>query len=471
VTLTGQGGRIFLQFLGVVILARLLSPRDYGLIAIVVVIIGVGEIFRDFGLSSAAVRSPELTKEQSSNLFWINAGIGLVLGAALFAVAGPLAAASGQPKVYAITHALSTVLVLNGLTTQFRALLLRGLRFRWLASTDVLASAVALGAAIVTALLGWGYWALVTQQIVQALMSLAGAILGTRWIPGRLRGDVSVRSFLHFGANLVLTQLINYGTSNVDTAVVGFAHGATPLGLYNRAYQLVVSPLNQIQSPITSVAIPILAKIQDDQARFSAYVVRGQLALGYPITLGLGVVVAAAQPITELLLGAQWDAAVPLLQLFAIAGIARTLASVGYWVYVVRGLSGALFRYTLVTGSIRVVCVLAGSHWGVVGVATGMAIAPWVAWPISLLWLSRATTIPTRQLYAGALRIVSVGLLTVGAASVVMLLLPTLPALVSIAVTCLVFAGVVAILYAVPIIRGDVRALREVVQLVRARKA
>lgn len=467
--LSGQGMRILLQFLGVVTLARLLTPHDYGLIAIVVVIIGVGEIFRDFGLSSAAVRAPELSRAQSSNLFWINTLIGLLLGAALFAVASPLATAFGQTEVQGIAQTMAAVFLLNGATTQLRALLVRDLRFRWLAGTDVLAAAVALAAALFGALAGWGYWALVTQQVTQALVVLIAVALGVGHLPGLPRRGVVTRPFLRFGGNLVLSQLVTYTTGNIDSAVVGFAHGAGPLGLYNRAYQVVVTPLSQIQSPITQVAIPILSKIQYDQQRFSAYLVRGQFALGYPISIGLGIVVVAAEPITALMLGDGWDAAVPLLRLFALAGIARNLAFVGYWVYVVRGLSDSLFRYSLVTGAIRVACVVVGAQWGVMGVAAGFALAPWIAWPISLAWLSRITVIPTRSLYGGALRIIAVAGTVAAVAAVTQASLPPLPAVPSLVVTAAMAVIALGLLSLLPGLRADGRALRETIALVRDR--
>lgn len=471
IMLSGQGMRILLQFLGVVTLARLLTPHDYGLLAIVVVLVGVGEIFRDFGLSSAAVRSPKLSRAQSSNLFWINSAIGVLLGALLFAIAGPLATAFGQEEVRGIARAMAAVFLLNGATTQLRALLVRALRFRWLAGTDVLAAALALAVALLGALAGWEYWALVAQQITQALVVLIGVALGVGRPPGLPRRGVPMRSFLRFGGNLVLSQLVTYATGNVDTAVVGFAYGASPLGLYNRAYQVVVTPLSQIQSPITQVAIPILSRIQDDQKRFSAYLVRGQFALGYPISIGLGIVVVAAEPITALMLGDRWDAAVPLLRFFALAGIARNLAFVGYWVYVVRGLSDSLFRYSLVTGAIRVACVVVGAHWGVVGVAAGFALAPWLAWPISLAWLSRITVIPTRSLYSGALRIIAVAGSIAGAIAVAQTALPPLSPVASLAATAGVALVSLGLLCLIPGLRSDVRALKETVALLRDRKS
>ena len=470
VMLTGQGMRVLLQFASLVVLARLLSPHDYGLVAVVVVIIGIGEIFRDFGLSSAAVRAPELSHAQSSNLFWINSGIGLVLGTGLFLLAGPLASAFGQGEVVGIARAMAAVFLLNGLTTQFRALLVRALRFRWLATVDVLAPAAAFIAALAAALFGWGYWALVVQHLTQALVLLLGAALGARMMPGLPRRDVSVRSFLAFGGNLVLTQLVNYATNRLDTAVVGFAHGATPLGLYNRAYQLVVTPLSQVQSPVTSVAVPVLTRLQDDQPRFAAYLARGQLALGYPIALAMVFVAAAAEPIVEIMLGEQWLATVPLLQFFALAGIARNLAFVGYWVYVVRGLSSSLLRFTAATAIVPVAGVLIGARWGVVGVAAGVAIAPWVTWPLSLWWLSRVTAVPVRSLYGGAARIILVSLFAFGAARATITLLPSLPAVGALAVCASAIAAVLGLLGLHPAIRADARDLREVAVLVKRRR-
>lgn len=469
--LTGQGARVVLQFASLVVLARLLSPHDYGLVAVVFVIIGVGEIFRDFGLSSAAVRAPELTRAQSTNLFWINSSIGLVLGAGLFVLSVPLAGVFGQSEVVGIARAMAVIFLLNGITTQFRALLVRALRFRWLAAVDVVAPAIALMAALAAALLGWGYWSLVVQHITQALALLIGATLGARVVPGLPRRDVSVRSFLAFGGNIVLTQLVMYTTNRLDTAVIGFAHGATPLGLYNRAQQLAVTPVNQVQGPATSVALPVLARLQDDPPRFDAFLIRGQLAFGYPIALAMAFIAAAAEPIVEIMLGQQWLAAVPLLQLFALAVVARNLAFVGSWVYVVRGLSGALLRFTAATAVAPIAGVLIGAQWGVVGVATGVALAPWITWPVSLWWLSRVTTVPVRALYSGALRIVLVSLLSFAMAYTAGELLPPLPAIAALAVYAAVIAATLGLLCLHPVLRADARTFQHIIVLIRRRRS
>ncbi|WP_240739801.1 lipopolysaccharide biosynthesis protein [Leucobacter triazinivorans] len=407
-TMGAQLARILLQLLSVVVLARLLTPHDYGLLAIALVLVGIGEILRDFGLTSAAVQAPTLTEGQRDNLFWINSALGAALAVVVLLASWPIARLSDQPELLGIVQALSVVFVLNGLATQYRAQLMRALRFTALAVADIVSAAVALGAAVAAALLGAGYWALVLQQLVAALALLALLVRFGRWRPRRYSRRHEIGALLRFGGHLVATNLITYAASQVDTVLVAARFGAAPLGLYNRAYQLVMTPLNQIRSPLTNVALPVFSRAQEDRERFNGFVVAGQLALGYSLGVPLLLMCGMAEPVVAIMLGSQWEAAVPVLQCFAIAGALTTLSFVGYWVYVSRGLSRQLLHYSLVSTAIRVTCIVAGSFFGVVGIAAGFAIAPAIAWPLSIFWLSRLTELPVRELYRGAARILLV---------------------------------------------------------------
>lgn len=404
VTIGGQAIRIVLQVGGVVVLARLLSPTDYGLIAMVTAVTGIGELFRDFGLSSAAIQAKTLSVAQRSNLFWLNSGIGALLCVLTASLAVPISHLYGEPDLVQVVHALAFTFLFNGMATQFRADLTRRMAFARLAVIDVGSAVVALAVAIVMALLGAGYWALVGQQLTAALALLIGVLIVAPWKPGLPRRGVPMRGLLSFGWNLMATQLVAYASNNVDSLTIGVRFGATQLGLYNRAYQLLMSTLSQLRSPTTTVALPILSRLRDDPVRFAEFVRRGQLALAYGLVAGLAFVVAAAEPLTDILLGAQWLAATPLIRLLAVAGAFATLAYVGYWVYLARGLTGVLLRYTLVSAAIKIVCVVGGSHWGTVGVAAGFALAPMLSWPLSLWWLSRHTPVQLWSLIGGALR-------------------------------------------------------------------
>ena len=368
-TVGGQGTRMVIQLLSVTVLARLLTPSDYGLLAMVVVIVGIGEIFRDFGLSSAAVQAPTLSEGQRDNLFWINTGIGLVLATAVFAAADLVAALYGRAELAGVARALCGTFLLNGLATQYRADLIRRFRFGQLAAADITAPAVSLVAAVAAALAGWGYWALVVANLAQSTTLLVGLMVGGRWLPGRPRRGEPMRDLLRFGWRLVGTQLIGYAGNNTDTLIVGLSMGPVPLGLYNRAFRLLMTPLIQLRAPSTTIALPVLSRLQDDPERYATFVQRGQMALGYTLVAGLGLVAAAAEPITTIFLGDNWLSVTPILRLLAVAGIFQTLAYVGYWVYLSRNLTADLLRFTIIEAAIKAACILGGSHWGIVGVA------------------------------------------------------------------------------------------------------
>lgn len=409
-TLSAQAARIVLQLLSVVVLARILSPHDYGLLAIVLVVVGLGEIFRDFGLTSASIQAPELSVGQRDNLFWINTLIGVCLAALMFCSSWLLGAVTGEKELVGIAQWLALTFILNGLSTQYRANLMRELKLRALAITDVAASAIALAAAIVTALAGAGYWALVVQQLTTGAVLLAGAVIAGRWRPRAYSRAHPVRQLVTFGGNLVAANLIGYASRQIDTVLISARFGTASLGLYNRSFQLIMTPLSQARSPLQSVAVPVLSRVQNDQPRFETYVVAAQLALGYLFGIPLAIVAGLSDPVVAIMLGDGWTDAAPLLRMFAIAGILTTVSFVGYWVYLARGLGNELFRYTIVTALIKIVCITIGSFFGLIGVAIAFAVHPAIAWPISLAWLSRITPMPRRQLYAGAGRIIAIAL-------------------------------------------------------------
>lgn len=407
VTLGGQLTRMVLQLASVVVLARLLTPRDYGLMAVVLVVVGIGEIFRDFGLSTAAIQAKHLSREQRDGLFWINSAIGVGLTVATFVGAGVVSAVFHQPLLMRMTQVLALTFTVNGLTTQYRADLNRRMRFGALALSDVVGQAAGLVTAIVLAVLGAQYWALVAQQLVQVVCVLV--LVGTmaRWLPGWPRRHRNLGSFLRLGSSLMGTQLIHYVSNNLDTITIGMRFSSTSLGLYNRAFQLLMTPLGQLRSPATTVALPVLSRLQSDVHRAGEYLRRSQLAFGYTIVPAMALAAGAARPLIEIFLGEQWVQVAPVFALLAIAGTCQTLAFVGYWVYLSRGLGASLFRYTVLTFFIKLACILVGSTWGVTGVAAGYTLAAVVEWPLSLWWLSRITVIPVRDLLLGATRILS----------------------------------------------------------------
>lgn len=472
-SMSGQLFRGLVQLLSVVILVRLLSPQDYGLVAMTGVVIGVGEIFRDFGLSTAAVQARHLSHQQRSNLFWINTAIGAGLAMAAFAAAPALAALFRQPELVPVLRVLCLVFLANGAATQYRASLERSLQFTRTAWVDAVSPALGLAVAVVVALLGHGVWALVAQQLVAAFTMLVMlGMMRPRWWPSRYRRGTDMDGMIRFGGNMVGTQLIGYVANNTDTFIIGYRLGATPLGLYNRTFQLLMQPYNMVRVPLTRVALPVLSRLHDEPRRYSHYVVVGQLALGYTVALGLALVAGAARPVVWTLLGAPWVATAPLLMCLAIAAAFQTLSLVAYWVYVTKGLTGYLVRYSMISAAIKVTCILVGSQFGLVGVAVGYAVAPILSWPISFWWLSRRAVLPLRDLYWGAGRIVVVALAAGLTSRLVCDLLIDVAQIVPLLIGPLAGIIVAAVLVVViPPFRADLRTLVAMGALLRRHRS
>lgn len=433
----GQVLRMALQLLTVVVLSRLLSPKDYGLLAMVMVVIAFGEVFRDFGLSQAAVRAPTLTTSQRDALFFVNTGIGIAFGIVLVLVAPLIAVWFGQPELLPMSRVLSLVFVFNGLVAQYRADLTRSMRFRQLVVSDLSGQAAGLAVATGAALAGLGFWALAAQQLTIGAVTLVAAAVQCGWLPRRPLPGTRIRSMIRFGIGLSASQFLGYLSSNVDTIVIGTQMGAVNLGYYNRGYQLLTRSVNQLRSPSTSVAVPVLTRLASDQRRQDDFIVRGQAALGFTVIAGLAFVAAAAAPIIRIALGDGWDQVIPVLSWLAIAAMFDTTAYCCYWVYLVRGLTGKLVWYNLVALGIKATMVIIGSQWGITGVACAIAIANAVSWPLSIGWLAHLTHLPTRRLYLNALHIVLLGALVAAGTAAALWFLPAMPSLVGLVVAVL----------------------------------
>lgn len=400
-TIGAQVARAVIQAVGVVVLARLLTPVDFGRMAIVIALVGLGELFRDFGLGNSAMSAPSLSRAQRDNLVWINTGLGCVVAVVLFAAAGPVAAVFDDPALEGIARALSLVFVLNGLATQYRASLSRGLRVVPLAAADLVAFAVALVVGIAMAAAGLGYWALVAMELVRAGIGCAGAMLLSGWLPRRY-ARVPMRGFLTFGWNVFVAQLVGYVSANVDTLVLGIRAGASVVGIYSRAFQLMALPIRQFIYPVTRVALPVLARLRDDRARFERFLVQGQASLLHLFAFLVAGVAAFAEPLVDVALGPGWSAVVTPLRLLCIGGMFTAANFTAPWVFQALDRTRALLWMSVVTKSIVVVAILVGSVWGMNGVALGCSLGTAVTWPIGLLWVSRTTGVRVRPLFRNA---------------------------------------------------------------------
>jgi O-antigen/teichoic acid export membrane protein len=457
ITLAMQGVRFVLQFCSLVVLARLLTPSDFGIVAMVTAIVGVADILRDFGLSSAAIQAKTLNNAERSNLFWVNVGIGCA-GALVIMLCEPLISRLyGEHKLAPIIFSLAWILIISGANTQFNAELSRSLRFKALAFADIGAQSLGIAAAITVAALGGGYWAIVVQQIVVAVLTMTFNMAVCRWRPGLPKRSVSITRFFRFGGGVFGTQMINYATKNVDNVAIGIHWGAGPLGLYSRAYQLLMTPLNQINAPLTRVALPVLSRVQEDDVVYTRYLKKAQLVGCYLTATVFAMCAALANPLVAVLFGPKWHGVAPIFALLAIGGVFRSISQISYWIFLSRGKTGQQFKQYLVTRPVMIVIILAGLPWGPKGVAIGASIAYFLDWAVSLWWVGRAAHVDSRMLFRNAFR----SLFLVSAPCGVVAYLGTL--LVSQPIAQIAVAGGLSIVYVavlialVPIVRDDAR--------------
>ncbi|MEL6500776.1 MAG: lipopolysaccharide biosynthesis protein [Cyanobacteria bacterium J06623_1] len=375
VTIAAQASKFVIKMGSTAVLARLLLPEDYGLIGMATVVIGFVEYFKDLGLSAATIQQAEINEKQVSTLFWINVavGCGVALVVALFA---PVVAAIYQePRLRTITLGLAVNFVFSGLTVQHQALLQRQMQFSSLAKIEIVAMLAGIIGAIIAAYYGAGYWALVILQLLTVMTNAIGVWFFCRWRPGRPRRNANIGSMLNFGRNLTGFNIINYFSRNLDNFLIGRVWGAQPLGLYAKAYQLVLLPINQINVPVNRVALPALSRLQNDPERYQKYYYRAILAitaLGMPLVMFLGV---AADRLILFLLGEQWLEIVPIFRWLIPAAFIGTFNMATGWVYQSLNRTDRQLRWGVFSSFINVIIFATAIKWGALGVAAAYGLS------------------------------------------------------------------------------------------------
>lgn len=392
-TLAGQGGRVLLRTVSVAILARLLTPDAYGLIAMVTAVTGFVEVFKDLGLSIATVQNRAINHTQVSTLFWINTGLGLCIALLIAILAPAIAWFYGEPSLTWIALGLASTFIFSGLAVQHQALLRRQMRFAALAWIEIISSGAGVVAAIIAAWHGMGYWALVLMELATAGAYMIGVWLACGWRPGLPERRSDVRAMLGFGANVTGFNIVNYFARNADNLLIGKFCGSNILGLYSRAYALLMLPISQIRGPLQAVALPALSRIQDDPKRFERYYAKLVSVVAF-VTMPLTVFLAVcARGVVGLLLGDQWQAVSPIFQVLAIAGLIQPVATTKGLVLLSLGQSGRYLKFGLLNSCVVVASFVVGIPWGAIGVAVAYAAVNYLILLPSLWYCYRFTPI------------------------------------------------------------------------------
>lgn len=375
VTMSGQGFRIVLQLGSTMVLARLLTPDDFGLIGMVMIVVSFLNMFKDFGLSQATIQRSEITREEVSNLFWVNIAVTVFLTLCVALCAPLVASFYGRAELASLTVVLASFMILQGAGLQHRALITRKMEFMKLAVVETGAMLVGVIVAVSLAYYGFSYWALVGQVGAVSLVSLIGFLVLCRWLPSRPSASVSIRPYLKYGGNLAGFNLLNFFSRNADNIMIGYAWGGGPLGIYTKAYGLLMLPLQQINAPMTKVMLPVLSRLQGNSQEYRSYYLKAVayiIALTFPI---VGLFLASSNFIVLIFLGEGWMEAVLIFQALVPAAFISALNVTTGWVYLSRGTTDRQLKWTLFAAPLHVLAMFLGLRWGAVGVAWGVSFS------------------------------------------------------------------------------------------------
>jgi len=388
-----QAATFIVRIGSLTILARLLEPRDFGLVGMVTAVTGILNLLRDFGLSTAAVQRDSVTNQEMSNLFWINISVGFCLSLLAAGIAPFLASFYHEPRLVAVGVVLAASFLINALGVQHGTLLQRHMRFVALAVIDVISLLISTALGVVVAIYGFGYWALVCVALTGPFFSSACTWMATGWIPGRPHKQHSTQSLLRFGGTVTLNGIVVYVAYNFEKVLLGRFWGADVVGIYGRAYQLSNMPTENLNMSIGGVAFSALSRLQNDPSRMRSYFLKAYslvLALTVPITV---LCALYAPDAISLLLGPKWSQAAPILRLLAPTILAFAMINPFSWVLLGTGRVNRSLQISLVIAPLVMAGYLIGLAYGPKGVALGYSIAM-TLWVVpNIFWCIRGTLI------------------------------------------------------------------------------
>jgi O-antigen/teichoic acid export membrane protein len=395
--LCAQGANFSLRLGSLMVLARLLGPKDFGLVGMVTAFTGVLTLFRDFGLSAAAIQRANVTDEQISTLFWINMFVGVLLGLVAVASAPAIAAFYHEPRLFGVTAVLALGFLFNAAGVQHSVLLQRQMRFTALAVINTIGLIVGTAIGISGAKAGYGYWALVVMTVTIPLISTVGFWMTTAWVPGMPRRRTGIRSMMRFGGTVTLNGLVSYVACNFEKVLLGRFWGVDALGIYGRAYQLINIPTDNLNSAASEVAFSALSRVQDDPGRLKNYFLKGYsvlLALTLPITVGCALF---ADDLILVVLGPKWTAAAAIFRLLAPTILVFALVNPLFWLLCSLGLVERSLKMSLVMAPTMIGSYILGLSHGPRGVAFAYS-AVMMLWVIPVIaWSVYGTVISVRD--------------------------------------------------------------------------
>jgi O-antigen/teichoic acid export membrane protein len=426
ISVVGQALIFGVQMLATIILARLLTPTDFGIVTMVTTFSLLPASFGVTGFTDAILQRERIDHFLISNLFWINVGVGLVLSA-MFASAGWLLVRFyGDPRLSAVALAMSVSIILTDLSVQHLALLKRAMRFYAVSVNDIIARSTSVIFSLTLAWMGWGYWALVVGGTMQVLSTSIGAWILCRWVPSLPRRGAGTRSMVRFALHAYGRFALSYGTHNIDNVLVGWRYGSSALGLYKKAYDLFILAANQLMSPLGDVAVSAMSRLKDDPGRYRAHFLMALSVLSF-VGMGLGAELAlVGNDLIFCLLGAKWVDAGRIFTFFGPGIGVMLLYSTHGWLHVSAGRPDRWFRWAMIELAVTGVLFIVALPFGPAAIALAWTISFWCLIFPAFQYAAKQTNLNLMAIVGATWKF---ALASVLAASIAVLIMTNSPAL------------------------------------------
>ncbi|MPQ46319.1 MOP flippase family protein [Marinifilum sp. N1E240] len=382
-------GSQFILLISQIVLARLLDPRDFGLLGMLAIFIAISQAFIDSGFDNALIQKKDANQTDYSTVFFFNISIGVVLYLILFFTAPLIADFFRSPELVQLTRVVCLILVVNSFgLIQFVKFKIE-MNFKAIAQVVVIANLLSAALGIVLALLNFGVWALAAQVIgIYFFRSILFWVKST-WRPSMVFSIKSFKGLFNFGSKLLLSGLISQTFENIYLLVIGRMFSATALGFYDQAKKFQQVPVATLAQVVGNVTFPAFSKIQNENEKLRLgfrKLIKLLVFVNFPLMIGLAIM---ADPLLVVVLGDKWEPSVPYFQLLCIAGMIYTLHSSNLNILKVKGRSDLFLYLEIIKKAIVVLAIVIGLKWGIIGLVVGQIFTSFISFFINAFYTGK----------------------------------------------------------------------------------
>ncbi len=364
-----QFAKVGVQLLSIVVLSRLLSPADFGLVALASAVSGFVLLFRDLGTGPALIQKHELDEGTKSAAFWMNTALGVGLGVALLLAAPLIAFAMEAPGLTGLLAVLAGTFPIASAAVVHQAVLERDSRFAVIARIEIVSLVIGFAVAVTSALAGAGAYSLVFQTVTIVVLTTTQLCISSGWRPSRTRSLARMQGLWRFSRDMLAFNIVNYFARNADSLIIGKFLGAPSLGVYALAYRTMLFPLHNLTFVATRALFPVMSRKQTEVAAVASMYLRSVCVISFftaPLMAGLFVL---REPFVDAVFGPAWHAVADVIAWLAPVGFIQSIVSASGAVFMSLGRTTTMLRIAAISSLLHIVGFLIGLRWGVTGVA------------------------------------------------------------------------------------------------------